>query len=138
MNRTLFFLAFVVLCSCAPSPKFEFETTSNNLTVKVTTIGFKANFRDGYSKIPATATITNTGSEPQDYSNQWLWLRSGEIVQERAYLDSLGSNAIDVDVVEIEAGETLNLKIYWAIPNDDFERLGDDPFVLEIRPANES
>ena len=134
MNRFLSFLAFGVLASaCTPSPEFEFEARSPSLSVNVTTTDFDKDWRDGYSKISATAVITNTSSEPQNYSNQWLWLLSGDVIQERAYLDSLASHAIDVDVVMIESGESLNLEIYWAVPDDDFERIGNEPFVLELR-----
>ena len=132
------FVLGVLFSSCTPSPKFQFEAKSPSLSVDVTTTDFEINWRDGYSKIPATAVITNTSSEPQNYSNQWLWLRSGDVIEERAFSDRLASHAIDVDVVEIGPGESLNLEIYWAIPDNDFERLGDDSFVLEIRPGDET
>ena len=130
-------LATLLLASCAPSVDFEFEAKSDNLSAKATITEIEFNFKDGFTKLSGDVAIKNTSLQPQNYSNMWLRLQSGEEFQERAYLDNLTSHHVDSGVVEIPPGEILELPVYWVFPDSEVEQLGDDTFVLEIRSDDE-
>ena len=132
-------LATLLLASCAQSVDFEFEAESENLSAKaaITKISFARRFEDGFAKFSGNVTIKNTSLQPQGYSNMWLWLRSGEKVQARAWLDNWTSHYIDEGEVEIEPGDAIELSVYWVLPESEVEKFGGNTFVLEIRASGE-
>ncbi len=131
-------LATLLLASCAPVVDLELEAESENLSAKatITEITFARRFGDGFAKLSGNVAIKNTSSQIQNYGNEWLWLHYGEGVQKRAYLDSLASHYIDIDVVEIQPGDSLELAVYWLFPESEIEKLGENAFFLEIRPSD--
>ena len=132
-------LATLLLASCAPAVDFEFEAESENLSAKatITEITFARRFGDGFAKLSGNVAIKNTSSQVQNYGNGWLWLHSGDGVQKRAFLDSLASHHIDIDVVEIQPDDSLELAVYWVFPKSKIEKLGENSFFLEIRPSDD-
>lgn len=126
-------LATLLLASCVPPVDFEFEAKSEHLSAKATITEIEWDFRDGFTKLSGNVAISNTSAQRQNYSNMWLWLRSGDEVRERAWLNNLTSHYIDEGEVEIEAGDTLELEVYWVFPESEIEELGDEAFALEIR-----
>ncbi len=130
-------LAAFLVASCAPQVDFEFEAESENLSAKASVTEMEFNFQDGFTKLSGNVVIENTSSQPQKYSNMWLWLESGESVRARAFLDSLASHHIDTGEVEIEPGDRLDLAVYWVFPDSEIENLGNDAFVLQIHASTE-
>jgi hypothetical protein len=129
-------LAAFLLASCAPPVDFSFEAVSENLSADATINQMEFDFRKGQTKLSGEVAIKNLSSTPQNYSNKWLWLGSGESVQARAYLDNITSNIVDVGEVQIQPGSTLELNVYWVFPDSEIEKLGNDAFVLEIRSSD--
>lgn len=83
-------------------------------------------------KYYADVSISNTTDHSQPYSNMWLWLKSGDTLRARAFLDSLASHQIDTGTVEVAAEEVLDLKVYWVFSVGDLEVPSDDLFALEL------
>ena len=127
-------LATLFLASCAQPLDIEFDAKSEHLTAKATISELETDFKDGFAKLSGTAVIHNTTLQSQEYSNMWLLLGSTDGVMERAYLDNLTSHFIDTGTVEIEAGDTIEMSVYWVVPDAEIEHLKSGGFVLEIRP----
>ena len=130
-------LAAFLVASCAPQIDFEFEAESENLSAKATVTEMEFNFQDCLTKLSGNVVIENMSSQPQHYSNMWLWIESGESVRARAFLDSLASHHIDTGEVEIEPGDRLDLAVYWVFPDSEIDNLGNDAFVLKIHESTE-
>lgn len=126
-------LALVLIAACAESADMFLSAEAGSLAVEARIIETERGFRDELAKVSAEATIRNSSPEAQDYSNAWLWLTSDE-TRYRAYLNSLGSHHVDVSTVVIEANGTLELSVYWAVPETELEKLDGGTFVMIVDP----
>jgi len=130
-------LATFLIASCVPPVDYQFEAESENLSAQATVTHVEYDFMDGRAKLSGNVTIENTSSQPQKYSNMWLWLESGETARARAFLDNLTSHYMDDGVVEIQPDDSIELAVYWAFPESEIENFGDGSFVLNIRSSDE-
>ena len=96
----------------------EAEILPVNWNIKLSKITI--NKKDGLVK--AQVEIVNPWNETQKFSNQFLFLNyKGKSY--RAYLDSIASNVIDFDFIEIPAGEKIKKDIYFVV--EDLIQNGD-------------
>lgn len=139
MTRNLLILVVAFfLTSCAQPLDLEFRAESEHLKVRAVITESEAGFGDGLTKLSGTAAIHNPTSQAQQYSNMWLLLRSARGIEERAYLNNLTSHRIDSGTVKIEPGDTLEISVYWVIPDAEIEQLGYGGFILEVHPSGDT
>jgi hypothetical protein len=68
----------------------------------------------GEVKVRGEVVIENNSSQSFLYSNSRLWLKVGQEISRRAYVESVASHAVDSGFVEIPAGQNLKLSVYWV------------------------
>lgn len=139
MIRLLLVLAIIVaLPSCVPPPEYDFEAVGESLEVNAKIGKPDLSFKEGHIRLFGDVEVSNHTGEIQSYSNRWLYLTAGDSIRERAYLDSVTSNVIDVSTVEIKPGETLSLSLYWVLPASAFDGHDDEDLILVIESEDQS
>ena len=123
----------ILLTSCQPDIFPELVTQSDGLEVTANITKFGIDFGEDQVALYADVSIANTSNSAKEYSNSWLWLESRDGLSARAYLDSLSSHHIDESPVKVSPNETMELRVYWVFPGDDFEKESEYPFELFLR-----
>ena len=127
-------LLVLLLSACTDSTKIVLETRSQDLDLKATLNPTVTNFRNGGVKVSGEIEIHNLSPRPQQYSNRWLLLRSGEDVVSRAWLDNLTSHLVDTGTLEISARDTISLPVYWVFAESERDTVLIKPLFLEVDP----
>ena len=127
-------LGVILVAACAESADIHLSAESGSLSVEARITATERGFRDEFAKVSGEVAIKNTDAEAQEYSNSWLWLSDGDEIRYRAWLDSLASHHVDVGTIEIDPKSTLELSVYWAVPESELDKLTDGAFVLIVGP----
>ena len=134
-------VSVLILCiqisACDSDVSIELQEQTQNLQVNATITSIEFDVDGGKTTYFGSAAIINTSDEPQDYSNRWLWLKSGKSLSARAYLRSLASHQVDMGPIKLAPKESLNLELYWVFLGHQPERLSDSAIELVLRPATE-
>ena len=94
------------------------EILPENLNIKIS----KIKFNKKKNWVKAQIEISNDSNETQKFSNEFLFFNyKGKSY--RAYLDSIATNVIDFDFIEIPAGKKIKRDIYFAV--EDLIQSGD-------------
>jgi hypothetical protein len=71
-----------------------------------------------FGKLPhvrGTLIISNSSSASAGFSTEMVRISGTNIKSERAYLQSLGSNAMDFSEVPIAPQQKLQVEVYWPV-----------------------
>lgn len=116
-------LLIMVLISCAlgcAAERTHVTLSINALKISAYIAPTFTNFSNGKSKLEGEVTVSNKASSPLIYGNKLLSLRVNDELIARTYMDTIASNIIDFDTVEIKPHSTITMPVYWvySVPKD--------------------